>query len=132
MLGLAELLESRRHMSDIPAWREACHCAVSDGVPRRSFLVALVVGAVLNLINQGDALLAGHALDWAKIILTFAVPYCVSTYGAVSYHLKILRARDAAVSAQARARRLPELASDEPADPVVHGRNAKASPGAVT
>ena len=95
MLGLAELLESRRHMSDIPAWREACRCAVSDGVPRRSFLVALVVGAVLNLINQGDALLAGHALDWAKIILTFAVPYCVSTYGAVSYHLKVLRARDA-------------------------------------
>jgi hypothetical protein len=40
-------------MSDIPAWREACRCAVSDGVPRRSFLVALVVGAVLNLINQG-------------------------------------------------------------------------------
>ena len=39
-------------MSDIPG-------AVSDGVPRRSFLVALVVGAVLNLINQGDALLAG-------------------------------------------------------------------------
>ena len=100
MFSLAELPESRRHMSDIPAWREACRCAVSDGVPRRSFLVALVVGAVLNLINQGDALLAGHALDWAKIILTFAVPYCVSTYGAVSYHLKILRARDAAVSAQ--------------------------------
>ena len=59
MFSLAELPESRRHMSDIPAWREACRCAVSDGVPRRSFLVALVVGAVLNLINQGDALLAG-------------------------------------------------------------------------
>jgi len=52
MLSLAELPESRRHMSDIPG-------AVSDSVPRRSFLVALVVGAVLNLINQGDALLAG-------------------------------------------------------------------------
>jgi hypothetical protein len=76
---------------DEPAWRTACRCAVSDGVPRRSFLVALVVGTVLNLINQGDALLAGSRLDWAKILLTFAVPYCVSTYGAVSYHLKISR-----------------------------------------
>ncbi|MDB6105156.1 MAG: hypothetical protein JWO52_5155, partial [Gammaproteobacteria bacterium] len=29
---------------------------VSDGVPKRSLLVAIVVGTVLNLINQGDAL----------------------------------------------------------------------------
>ncbi len=69
-------------------WRAACHCAISDGVPRRSLVVALVVGSVLNLINQGDALLAGGPIDWTKLLLTFAVPYCVSTYGAVSYHLK--------------------------------------------
>ena len=70
-------------------WRAACRCAVSDGVPRRSFLVALVVGSILNLINQGDVLLAGGPIDWTKILLTFAVPYCVSTYGAVSYHLRV-------------------------------------------
>jgi hypothetical protein len=92
-------------MSEIQTWRAACRCAVSDDVPRRSFLVALVVGTVLNLINQGDALAAGRAPDWAKIILTFAVPYCVSTYGAVSYHLKILRARDAGVSVHPGTRR---------------------------
>jgi hypothetical protein len=78
-------------MSDLPVWRAACRCAISDGVPRRSFLVALVVGTVLNLINQGDALLAGSPIDWTKILLTFAVPYCVSTYGAVSYHLRVSR-----------------------------------------
>ncbi len=71
-------------------WRAACRCAISDGVPRRSLVVALVVGSVLNLINQGDALFAGRPIDWLKILLTFAVPYCVSTYGAVSYHLKML------------------------------------------
>ena len=71
-------------------WRAACNCAISDGVPRRSLVVALVVGSVLNLINQGDALFAGRPIDWLKILLTFAVPYCVSTYGAVSYHLKML------------------------------------------
>ncbi len=69
-------------------WRAACRCAVSDGVPRRSLIVALVVGTVLNVINQGDAMLAGGPIDWTKLLLTFAVPYCVSTYGAVSYHLK--------------------------------------------
>jgi hypothetical protein len=67
--------------------RLAWHYALSDGVPRRSFYVALVVGTILNLINQGDALIAGSALDWAKIALTYAVPYLVSTYGAVSYRL---------------------------------------------
>jgi len=39
--------------------RTICRCCVSDGVPRRSFIVALIVGAILNLINQGDALLSG-------------------------------------------------------------------------
>ena len=71
-------------------WRSAWRCAVSDGVPRRSLIVALVVGSVLNLINQGDALVAGGPIDWVKILLTFAVPYCASTYGAVTYHLKSL------------------------------------------
>src|SRR5262249_36500159 len=80
-----------RRMSGISLWREGCRCAVSGGVPQRSLVIALVVGLILNLINQGDALFAGHRLDWTKIVLTFLVPYAVSTYGAVSYHLKMLR-----------------------------------------
>jgi hypothetical protein len=60
---------------------------LSGGVPRRSFVVALVVGTILNLINQGDALLAGASIDLLKVALTFIVPYCVATYGAVSYRL---------------------------------------------
>ena len=66
-------------------WREICGYCVSDGVPRRSFAVAVVVGTILNLINQGDVLLSGAHLNLIKVILTFAVPYCVATYGAVSY-----------------------------------------------
>jgi len=65
--------------------------ALSAGVPRRSLWVALVVGTVLNLINQCDALLAGHRLDFAKLALTYAVPYLVSTYGAVSFRLHAAR-----------------------------------------
>jgi hypothetical protein len=68
--------------------------ATSDGVPRRSVLVALIVGTILNLINQGDALVSGAALDMTKLLLTYLVPYCVSTYGAVSYRLHAEKAAD--------------------------------------
>jgi hypothetical protein len=75
----------------IKALSRICKLCVTDGVPRRSFAVAALVGTLLNLINQGDALLVGESLDWLKIVLTFLVPYCVATYGAVSYRLRIER-----------------------------------------
>ena len=68
--------------------RLACRCAFSDGVPRRSFFVALVVGTVLNLINQGDALFSAMPINWFKVILTYFVPYAVCTYGAVSFQIR--------------------------------------------
>ena len=43
---------------------------------------------MLNLINQGDALLGLASINWLKLILTYCVPYVVCTYGAVSYRLK--------------------------------------------
>ena len=57
-----------------------------DGQRAATFLLR-VVGTILNLINQGDALFEGGHVNLAKIILTYAVPYCVATYGAVSYRL---------------------------------------------
>ena len=71
-----------------------CRWCVSDGVPRRSFIVALIVGAILNLINQGDALFGSGQLNFIKLILTFAVPYCVATYGAVSFRLSLSGSAD--------------------------------------
>jgi hypothetical protein len=68
-------------------WKLACSYALSEGVPQRSIWVAVVVGTILNLINQGDALLSGQRLDFAKLTLTYLVPYFVSTYGAVSFRL---------------------------------------------
>ena len=66
-----------------------CRCCVSNGVPCRSFVVALIVGVILNLINQGDAVFGGGRLKFTKLILTFALPYCVATYGAVSFRLSL-------------------------------------------
>ncbi len=67
--------------------RTVCEASLSNGIPRRSFVVALVVGTILNLINQGDALVNGARLDLWKLILTYAVPYLVATYGAVSVRM---------------------------------------------
>jgi hypothetical protein len=53
--------------------------------------VALVVGTILNLINQGDSLLFGQPLDFPKLALTYVAPYIVSTYGAVSFRMHAAR-----------------------------------------
>ena len=60
--------------------------AFSRQVLLRATKVALIVGTILVAINQGDAILDGSltaATAW-KIPLTYIVPYCVSTYAAVS------------------------------------------------
>lgn len=77
---------------------EICRCCVSDGVPRRSFAVSLIVGTILNLINQGDVLFGRADLNLVKLILTYAVPYCVCTYGAVSYRMSVARERMSAMA----------------------------------
>jgi len=58
--------------------------AVSDRTPRHALTVAVVVGTILTIVNHGDLLLAGQWPGWVKVILTYVVPYCVATYGAVS------------------------------------------------
>ena len=53
---------------------------------RRSAIVAVVVGTILTLLNQGDGLFVGNwnnALYW-KIPLTYCVPFLVATYGALT------------------------------------------------
>jgi hypothetical protein len=63
------------------------HCALRHRpMLRRSLSVALVVGTVLTILNQGDTLFAGEwnsALYW-KIPLTFCVPFLVATFGAMT------------------------------------------------
>ena len=72
-------------MPTLSRWKLACLATLSDGVPRRSLYVALIVGTILNLINQGDAIFGAMTINWTKVVLTYVVPYIVSTYGAVSY-----------------------------------------------
>ncbi|MDH3445770.1 MAG: nitrate/nitrite transporter NrtS [Deltaproteobacteria bacterium] len=51
----------------------------------RAAIVSAIVGTLLVAINQGDALLQGMITPAvvAKIVLTYCVPYAVSTYASV-------------------------------------------------
>lgn len=44
--------------------------------------IAIVVGTVLNLINQGSALAGRSELSWLHLILNYCVPFCVAYYSA--------------------------------------------------
>ncbi len=57
--------------------------AVSNGVILRSLKVAIVVGTALNFINQYDAIFGNSSFSILKAVLTYCVPFCVATYGAV-------------------------------------------------
>lgn len=59
--------------------------ALSWTVVRRSLLYAVVVGAILIVINHGDVLLHGE-ITLSRILemgLTVIVPYLVSTFSSV-------------------------------------------------
>ncbi len=61
-------------------------CALGHGpLVRRSLVIAVIVGTILTAINQGNVIVGGEfpaALAW-KVPLTYAVPYCVATTGAI-------------------------------------------------
>ena len=55
-----------------------------DGTPKKAILTALLVGTILILINHGDIILDGILPAPWKVMLTYCVPYCVTTWGAVT------------------------------------------------
>jgi hypothetical protein len=61
--------------------------AFERGIVRRSLIIAAIVGTILNVINQGDALFGGGGIVAWKLVLTYCVPYCVATYGAATARL---------------------------------------------
>ncbi|HCI13086.1 MAG: hypothetical protein A2063_06045 [Gallionellales bacterium GWA2_60_142] len=50
--------------------------------------VALVVGTLLNLVNQGGNLLEGMPLNATQMLLNYLVPFCVSSYSAARNELQ--------------------------------------------
>jgi hypothetical protein len=67
---------------DIRCWR---HVIPHPAVWHRSVGAALVIGTILTIINQGNLILqhgfTGETL--LKMGLTYCVPFCTSTFGAL-------------------------------------------------
>ena len=61
--------------------REAARRTLTGPALRRSVVVALVVGTALNAINQGPEMLSGKWPVIWKVVLTYAVPFLVASYG---------------------------------------------------
>lgn len=74
--------------ADRSAARIMLGAACCSPVVLTALKVALVVGTLLNLINQGEALLVGAAISWPRVLLNYAVPYLVSTYSAAQQALR--------------------------------------------
>ncbi len=57
--------------------------------------IALVVGTLLSLVNQGDVFLAGELtwLTWLQIAVNYVVPFCVSSAGFLSSQRSLWRQR---------------------------------------
>ncbi len=51
-------------------------------IVRGALQVSAVVGVLLNVINQGQAVMGGLPIAWSHVVMNFAVPFLVSSYSA--------------------------------------------------
>ena len=51
-------------------------------IAKSAMKVSLVVGTVLNLINNGEQLWMHQTVNLWRVLMNFAVPFCVSAYSA--------------------------------------------------
>ncbi|GGB81338.1 nitrate/nitrite transporter NrtS [Henriciella pelagia] len=58
---------------------------------KRALKVGLLVGSILVLINQGDGMIGGAIPPYWKVLLTYCVPYCVSSYSTAMFMVELGR-----------------------------------------
>ena len=72
-----------------PAWatpREAYVLVFRRATLRRTLRIALLVGTILSLVNQGTVLAGGDVAigTWLRVVANYLVPFCVSSAGFLS------------------------------------------------
>lgn len=53
-----------------------------------SLKASLIVGTLLNAINQGSTISAGGEVSWFHLALNYLVPYCVASYSGATVRLR--------------------------------------------
>jgi hypothetical protein len=72
-----------------PTWvtpREAYSLVFRRATLRRTVRIALLVGTILSVINQGGVIAGGEAdlITWMRVLANYVVPFCVSSAGFLS------------------------------------------------
>jgi hypothetical protein len=72
-----------------PSWstpRQAARLWFARSTLRKTVKIAIVVGTLLSLINQGSVIAGGDATSatWVRVGLNYIVPFCVSSIGFLS------------------------------------------------
>ncbi len=63
--------------------KEFIDLATSATMPRKAFFTACIVGTILTAINRLDTIILGEIPPTIKNVLTYCVPYYVTTCGSV-------------------------------------------------
>ena len=79
-------------MIDSAHLRQTARLLCMRDITRSSLRIALLVGTVLNLINQSGTWLHGDDLQVGHLMLNYFVPYCVASYSAVRTRLQDMEA----------------------------------------
>jgi hypothetical protein len=69
--------------------RSIIRVACQGHIASASLRIALVVGVILNLINQDGAIWDGQSFSVGQFALNFAVPFCVSSYSAAKNEVNL-------------------------------------------
>ena len=56
----------------------------STAIVKKSLFIALIVGTMLTLVNQWAAVVGDARLDVIALVITYVVPFCVSTVSAMT------------------------------------------------
>lgn len=67
-------------MRTMDHWRRFLRLMLSPRICGNALRVSLVVGTVLNVINQGEHMLAGQGVMLGHAALNFLVPFLVASY----------------------------------------------------
>jgi len=61
--------------------------ATQSRIVKAALKVALPVGTILNVLNQGGSVLAGAPIPWLHVAANYLVPFCVPSYSAARNEL---------------------------------------------
>lgn len=67
-------------MRTMDYWRRFLRLMLSPRICGNALRVSLVVGTVLNVINQGEHLLAGQGVMLGHAALNYLIPFLVASY----------------------------------------------------